>query len=141
MSRAVERCWGSATCACRPKGSSPARALRATTPVDAAAAGAAATAPVDAAAAGTAPPTVAEGAAADAESVASPHSSRRRGRRSRAGTRSRDPDVPVLACDASLFLAEVRLPDRAHDRPVLADRAVLEPPQAQTYRLQGSGWN
>jgi hypothetical protein len=52
-----------------------------------------------------------------------------------AETRSRDPDVLVLARDAPLLLGQIGLPDRGHDRPVLPDRAMLDPPPAEPNRL------
>lgn len=50
---------------------------------------------------------------------------------------SGDPAVADLAGHAPLLLAEVELPDRGHDRPVVADRARLEAPGAEAQRLHG----
>jgi hypothetical protein len=51
--------------------------------------------------------------------------------------KSRDPRVTVLARHALFALGRVGVSGRAGDRPVLADRAALEPPPAQPKRLHG----
>src|SRR5262245_8659218 len=47
-----------------------------------------------------------------------------------------EPDVPPLAREPVLVLAELADPHRRDDRPVVPDRTALQPPPAQPYRLE-----
>src|SRR5262249_12187965 len=53
---------------------------------------------------------------------------------------SGNPGVPDLGRDVPLVVGEIVLLDRRDDRPVVADGAALEPPPAESDRLdRGSG--
>jgi hypothetical protein len=53
----------------------------------------------------------------------------------------RDADVPVPVGRPPLALAELGFLDRCHDRPVVSDRAALDPPPPEAKRLQGHTGN